>query len=364
MPGACPRYERVRPPRLRGRALQKLRRHVFAEQPICAECAKTLPWQLQRVSVQIDHITPLSQGGGDERGNLRGICAEHHAEKSARERWGEALRGSPPMAGHIFRDREPEPPEAGDFVGYGSGTSGVSRVQTPMAVKSPRLGEGKPIPGHTHAAAKLANRHSLLTTVEERDWNEREMSESREQRIERLKREHVAKLAKLKDEGQARVREVYDRHHNSCGEWDLQQQFRREEDRIRRQNEDAVSSPIGAPARAYRKHLGLPMSVDHARDALADMIESHRCSLTIRKSSSCASGSRPPAPSTASTCGRMLRRNCGMAVRCESCGASRLRRFSRSRLPRSRHTNSGMCLATWTRRAVEAGRLRARAYLP
>jgi hypothetical protein len=45
------------------------------------------------------------------------------------------------------------------------------------------------------------------------------MSESKEQRIERLKREHVAKLAKLKDEGQARVRAVYDRHHNSCGEF-------------------------------------------------------------------------------------------------------------------------------------------------
>jgi hypothetical protein len=73
------------------------------------------------------------------------------------------------------------------------------------------------------------------------------MSESREQRIERLKREHADKMAKLKAEGEARVREEYERHRKSCAEWDLHQQFRREEDRIRRQMKTPSSSPVNAP---------------------------------------------------------------------------------------------------------------------
>jgi 5-methylcytosine-specific restriction protein A len=80
-------YERARPSRLRGRRLQELRRRVFAEQPVCAICAATRPWHLQGMSVELDHIVPVSQGGTDERSNVRGICAEHHREKSASERW-------------------------------------------------------------------------------------------------------------------------------------------------------------------------------------------------------------------------------------------------------------------------------------
>ena len=72
------------------------------------------------------------------------------------------------------------------------------------------------------------------------------------------------------------MREVHERHHNSCGEWDLQQQFRREEDRVRQQNEDAVKLARRRTGRAYRKHLHLPTSLQDARDSLADMIESQR----------------------------------------------------------------------------------------
>jgi 5-methylcytosine-specific restriction protein A len=73
---------------VRGRRLQELRRQVFAEQPVCAICATTRPWHLQDMSADLDHVVPVSQGGTDERDNVRGVCRQHHAEKSARERWG------------------------------------------------------------------------------------------------------------------------------------------------------------------------------------------------------------------------------------------------------------------------------------
>jgi 5-methylcytosine-specific restriction enzyme A len=66
-----------------GRTLQKARRELFAQQPLCAECAKA-----GRVSaaVQRDHIVPLSQGGRDVASNTQGLCAECHARKSEQER--------------------------------------------------------------------------------------------------------------------------------------------------------------------------------------------------------------------------------------------------------------------------------------
>jgi 5-methylcytosine-specific restriction endonuclease McrA len=60
---------------------------VFREQPVCAVCARERPWNEQQVSQELDHIMPLSQGGTDARHNLRGLCKEHHAKKSASEQW-------------------------------------------------------------------------------------------------------------------------------------------------------------------------------------------------------------------------------------------------------------------------------------
>ena len=71
--------------------------------------------------------------------------------------------------------------------------------------------------------------------------------------MERLKREHADRLAKLKAEGEARVREVYQRHQKGCEDWDLRQQFRREEERIRQQNDDAVKLAYRRTARTYRR---------------------------------------------------------------------------------------------------------------
>jgi hypothetical protein len=102
------------------------------------------------------------------------------------------------------------------------------------------------------------------------------VTETHEERIARLKREHTDKMAKLKADGEARVREIYERHRDRCAEWDLSQQFRREEEGIRKRNEDAVTLAYKRTGRTYRKHLGLPTTVKDAADSLADLIESHR----------------------------------------------------------------------------------------
>lgn len=84
----CPEHRpKNAPGRIRGRKLQRIRTAILSVQPICTVCAETLPLHLQRVSEQLDHITPLSQGGDDRRENLRGLCKQHHNEKSAEERW-------------------------------------------------------------------------------------------------------------------------------------------------------------------------------------------------------------------------------------------------------------------------------------
>src|SRR5690349_18493319 len=67
--------------RLRGRALQRLRKTVLAEQPLCP-C--TRPGRAV-LAVEVDHITPLSLGGTYERSNLQGLCEACHAAKTARE---------------------------------------------------------------------------------------------------------------------------------------------------------------------------------------------------------------------------------------------------------------------------------------
>jgi 5-methylcytosine-specific restriction protein A len=38
-----------------------------------------------RVADEVDHDTPLEQGGSNELSNLRGLCKECHAEKTKRE---------------------------------------------------------------------------------------------------------------------------------------------------------------------------------------------------------------------------------------------------------------------------------------
>lgn len=77
--------ERVRKPtpRKRGRAGQRDRAAVIAEEPLCRLCLKdgrTTPTAI------VDHIKPLAWGGSDDRSNKQGLCVPCHDTKSEAER--------------------------------------------------------------------------------------------------------------------------------------------------------------------------------------------------------------------------------------------------------------------------------------
>lgn len=52
--------------------------------------------------VQVDHVTPVSQGGGHDLENLQVLCHRHHMIKTAQEGGGyrsAAAVGDPPLTG-------------------------------------------------------------------------------------------------------------------------------------------------------------------------------------------------------------------------------------------------------------------------
>lgn len=58
-------------PRIRGRRLQRMRRHLFTRQPLCVLCLA----QGQRTLATIrDHIIPLAEGGVDDSTNEQPLC--------------------------------------------------------------------------------------------------------------------------------------------------------------------------------------------------------------------------------------------------------------------------------------------------
>ncbi|MCI4653114.1 MAG: HNH endonuclease [Sphingomonas aquatilis] len=68
--------------RKRGRAGQRDRAAVLADEPLCRRClanGRTEP------STVVDHIIRLADGGSDERGNKQGLCTPCHDAKSAEE---------------------------------------------------------------------------------------------------------------------------------------------------------------------------------------------------------------------------------------------------------------------------------------
>ena len=69
-------------PRTRGRALQRMRKALFSENPLCVVCLKQGRTEL---AVHRDHIVPLIDGGRDDASNEQGLCEACHAEKTARE---------------------------------------------------------------------------------------------------------------------------------------------------------------------------------------------------------------------------------------------------------------------------------------
>ena len=70
----------------------KCARSVLTCEDVAAgKAASVCPWGERRVhrdAVQVDHVTPLAEGGSDDVANLQALCASCHAMKSAAEaRW-------------------------------------------------------------------------------------------------------------------------------------------------------------------------------------------------------------------------------------------------------------------------------------
>ena len=77
--------------RKRGRPGMRDRAQVLLEEPLCRLCGAA-----GRVSASevVDHITPLSWGGSDERDNKQGLCKACHDAKSKAERASDRARRS------------------------------------------------------------------------------------------------------------------------------------------------------------------------------------------------------------------------------------------------------------------------------
>lgn len=87
-PGWKPKKAWQRPdnwkdPRKRGRAGQRDRAAVLADEPFCRPCLER--GKHVRATI-VDHIIPLEWSKCDERWNKQGICDPCHDEKSKRER--------------------------------------------------------------------------------------------------------------------------------------------------------------------------------------------------------------------------------------------------------------------------------------
>jgi 5-methylcytosine-specific restriction protein A len=68
--------------RVRGRAGQRERARILAEEPLCRKC---LEQDITTASAEVDHIIPLSLGGREERSNKQALCKPCHAAKTAAE---------------------------------------------------------------------------------------------------------------------------------------------------------------------------------------------------------------------------------------------------------------------------------------
>ena len=89
--------------RLTGRKLQRLRRYVFARNPLCVLCEAR---GFTRPAVELDHITPISQGGSDRLDNLQGLCRACHDSKTRRD-LGYKDSGACDVAGHPLDPHHP-----------------------------------------------------------------------------------------------------------------------------------------------------------------------------------------------------------------------------------------------------------------
>jgi len=79
-------------PRLRGRSWMARRSLWLSAHPLCCMCQAE---GRTTAGAEVDHITPLWQGGADDESNYQTLCEAHHKAKTAREagmRTGKAVQ--------------------------------------------------------------------------------------------------------------------------------------------------------------------------------------------------------------------------------------------------------------------------------
>ena len=69
-------------PRIRGRRLQAIRKHVLAASPLCVMCKASGRVTL---ATEVDHIVALVNGGEDSHENRQALCAPCHQVKTAQD---------------------------------------------------------------------------------------------------------------------------------------------------------------------------------------------------------------------------------------------------------------------------------------
>jgi 5-methylcytosine-specific restriction protein A len=70
------------PPRIRGRALQRIRKGILTTEPWCRLCAQQ---GKRRLATIVDHIVNLKAGGQDVPSNRQPLCADCHTAKTQQE---------------------------------------------------------------------------------------------------------------------------------------------------------------------------------------------------------------------------------------------------------------------------------------
>lgn len=76
------------------RKWRRVRAHYLRKSPVCEHCGD--------VASEVDHITPLADGGTHRHDNLRALCKPCHSRRTAadhRGRAGRFVRADPPGGG-------------------------------------------------------------------------------------------------------------------------------------------------------------------------------------------------------------------------------------------------------------------------
>lgn len=76
--GRCKPCNQQREQRGSPKGWRKIRARILKRDPVCQWAGCYVPSQ------EVDHIVPRVLGGGDEDGNLQGLCRHHNRSKQAR----------------------------------------------------------------------------------------------------------------------------------------------------------------------------------------------------------------------------------------------------------------------------------------